>query len=629
MTVIFYKASGSIPTGSRFYLNDTNTPGPFPSPPIGAEITVSFRAGWSGIPNSLRPYLQVIFGNPSFSPWPKFTPPRLLGDTQPAQYSFTSAWPTERTWLFIEEMDNYYGNTTSLYDITVTVTPDAFGEDVILGGTGWLRGAGRSGPPDGVNDFGMRLACYDPLGAPRGRTRARTIERYARDGDPGTLKGAAAGEDPGIELLADPVEVAVEVWDGAAWHEPDDARYITRTVEDQRPPGGIRTLDLTCVGIASLLSGALVWAAQGGELIDNKRVITGTPGGIILTLLGEAQARGCLPGITAGFTAGSDSSGASWGETVTLRAPLGRTLLDVLADLQVSWWTSGRTLHAGGRGLDLAGGLDPTHLRSLAVADQADTTDWSGLADTALLVGDLGRTWTASRATTPTPWGRQEVAVAARVTSDDSAAVVLDHTLTVGEDAAVQHVREWAWDPDRTRWMPDRDISINDWILIDTPSGRERVQVKDLMVRQNSEGIEVFVTTGTIHAELLERLARRLPELEDAPLPPPGGTGPTPATPAMPYINTDWHIYGGILLVTWLPVTVDVNGQPLTVTSYKLEARTLPGAWSTVYEGESPAQFNWPESAPEVEDQATYSNRSIRDRRSYPCRQLRARRPEK
>lgn len=58
-----------------------------------------------------------------------------------------------------------------------------------------------------------------------------------------------------------------------------------------------------------------------------------TVGRVLIHLVNEAQARGALPGVTVGFTADLDSSGAPWPEVPSIALKIGTNYLDVLAQL--------------------------------------------------------------------------------------------------------------------------------------------------------------------------------------------------------------------------------------------------------------------------------------------------------
>src|SRR5699024_10829493 len=88
---------------------------------------------------------------------------------------------------------------------------------------------------------------------------------------------------------------------------------------------------LTLPGMGGLLSGAKVWDTSLNE--EGKRVFDGvTVGDILMTLIGEAQARGALPMLEIEWSAVRDSWGNYWTEFVHREYDPSVDLLAVLDD---------------------------------------------------------------------------------------------------------------------------------------------------------------------------------------------------------------------------------------------------------------------------------------------------------
>lgn len=463
-------------------------------------------------------------------------------------------------------------------------------------------------------DFGLRLACYTPGGALRGYARGQLIERYARAGEAGRLLVDFTELAPRSELFATRVggvavglEVGVEYMSAAGWVEPEDGRYVIGTDAHERVEDPTHTHDLSLLGITQLLNGPKVFTATPEQTDEHgkRKFLSQTPGAIIRTLATEAQARGSLPGVTLGFTATHDSRGQAWPQIFNRAYELSHSILGVLQNLweggAVDYWTEGRTLHmvpAGARGRDLTTGLDPVYLRDRHVKASPEREDWTHLATHAALIGDEGARWERANPAAITPWGRQETVIIAGGVSDaGTAQIMMDRALAEGADVGRQITREWDY-TSRTRWMPDRDIRIGDWVLADTTAGkRQRVRVADLMCRQGPDGIEAFVTLGTVADDAITRLAKRQLGIE-------GGAGvgsmgrpaPPPQEPAKPakatslvvlassWVTAEGH-YRGQIDASWAPVTVDVDGKAMEPSAYVLYGRrTGPvgrpeGAW--------------------------------------------------
>lgn len=457
-------------------------------------------------------------------------------------------------------------------------------------------------------DFGLRLRCFDAsTGAERDTARAALIERYARAGEPGALRLNFSELAPRGELFAQPVEIAVEYYDGTEWHEGEDARYVIAQDGHERTADPSQSHDLTLVGIGSLLAGPKVFTAPPEDVqADGKRqFLSKTPGQIMGTLIAEAQARGAIPTITAGFTATHDSHGQPWAHVYNRAYELSHSLLGILQNLYdggaVDYWWDGRELNlvpAGDRGRDLSLGLDPIYLRDLYAEASPERHDWTRLADSVLLIGDEGATFSKTSPTAYAPFGRRETVILAGGVSDEgTATVMMDRALAEGADVARELTREWAWHPD-IRWMPDRDLRVGDWVLADTAVGtRQRVKVADLMCRQGPDGIEAFVTLGTVADDLLTRMAKRQLGIEGGagvgsigtptPPPPPDPTNRWPERPTGLSVTVSaWPIpggYGGVVGASWDAVTTDTEGYELAVDGYVVRGRRVGGPWMDLF----------------------------------------------
>lgn len=444
--------------------------------------------------------------------------------------------------------------------------------------------------------YGIRLVCYDVDGARRDPARGMLIERYARAGEAGRLLVDFSELAPRSDLFDMPVEIAVEYLDGDEWVEPEDGRYYISRNAHERVEDPTNTHDLTLIGYVQRLNGPKVRSAPANETnSDGKRqFLSRTPGQIIGALITEAKARGSIPALEVGFTATHDSNGDPWPQIYNRAYELSHSILGILQNLYdggaVDYWTDGRTLHmvpAGTRGRDLTTGPDPVYLRDRYVKASPENDDWGALADTVILIGDNGHTWEKTNPQAYKPFGRQEtVIIAGGVSDEGTATLMMDRALAAGAEVAREITREWDW-ANGTRWMPDRDIRIGDWVLADTAAGKQRVRVADLMVRQGPDGIEAFVTLGTIADDALTRMAKRQVGIEGgagvgslgrptAP-PPPQGELQYPAAPAgLQVTATAWPIpggYGGVVGASWDAVTQDQAGFAITPDQYTVRAR--------------------------------------------------------
>ena len=68
------------------------------------------------------------------------------------------------------------------------------------------------------------------------------------------------------------------------------------------------------------------------------QTFTGTPGAMLVTLLGSAQSRGTCPALTWDFSAARDSAGAAWAGSINLTFDAKASLLDVVLKLSALGW---------------------------------------------------------------------------------------------------------------------------------------------------------------------------------------------------------------------------------------------------------------------------------------------------
>ena len=95
------------------------------------------------------------------------------------------------------------------------------------------------------------------------------------------------------------------------------------------------------------------------------------------------------------------------------------------------------------------------------------------------------------------------------MTDEGTAFIYADRLLEQGEVAARSLTREFTV-LDSTRWAPDRDFRVGDWIKADTAEqSAERMRVLATSLREEGGELKAFATLGTVQDDLLLRLAKR------------------------------------------------------------------------------------------------------------------------
>lgn len=208
----------------------------------------------------------------------------------------------------------------------------------------------------------------DPLGTPLG-TLANAYDTSVTVEDDGIGAGSLAihPDDPGAAWCVGDAYVAA--WRDTVAGDPLAGFWVDAVTEVVLSPdeGGGRELRVTGQGPIAVLDEALVWprAVSGGDGVVQRakgrwRWTDAHPARVLVRLLEEATARGCLPGMTWDFSRTKDSDGAAWSTEAAQRfsVPIGASLLDIVRELRETglhvvmtpglvvraWDTSGRDL---------------------------------------------------------------------------------------------------------------------------------------------------------------------------------------------------------------------------------------------------------------------------------------------
>ncbi|MEU5863482.1 hypothetical protein ABZ815_20095 [Nonomuraea sp. NPDC047529] len=447
--------------------------------------------------------------------------------------------------------------------------------------------------------FGLRLVAYQPNG-PRLGVLGRHLgfEMGMPLNDTPSLKVTYSGHAADSQWLASPCEVAVEWSAGGAWTEPANGRFLRiKRSGDGADQALSRSYDMP--GYSWMLRKLTLYPAIG--MIDGKRQFpAASVGDIVSQMIDEAQGRGTLPGLSYDFDAAQDSNGQEWAATLTLGLDPGTDLLAVLINLGeqgvCDWQMQGRTLQVFNPdtvlGRQLGSGPAPVELRLGRDIDQApDDATFEDAASAILITGEDGLSVEVTNPGAAAPWGRWEVVQSQGGVKDEGTARLLaQYALDRASGERVQLTRQIT--PYAARFLPLRDYRPGDTIR--APGDQAVMQA--LRIRQitlSVDGDGLISGNLVLNDRFLERdirLARRANGILSGGVSE-GGNGGEPApeskdrVPAAPtglvvnpqaYLDAEGYAHG-LIAVSWLPVSTDVNGVSLAVDGYELIGQTPPG----------------------------------------------------
>jgi hypothetical protein len=363
-----------------------------------------------------------------------------------------------------------------------------------------------------------RLVAYAPNGARLG-ILPEPLEWAASTaaGEFGGLTLSYAAAAAGADLLKGRrldagLELAVEVWTGSAWVEPEGARYIAlRRGRDQADPAAVLHYTATGYGwittkIKHLAPSESMYAPPGEN--EGQRLLTGTPGAIVTTLLAEYATRGG-PAIARTFTAASSSKGAAWAGTVELWVGRGEALDAILDRLAVAadldhWWEGRSLCMAATRpGVDRSATVVlrlGTHVTEAPSEDAIEE-----LISVHTLHGGDGVIQTTTAVEAPKPWGRWEgFASDDRITTAGAATAQNQQILA---DAARERSSYTHDLVESTDLVIGHHVKVGDWVTAPGHDVLEQLRIAGLQWRFGADGL---VQTLILNDRLLNAELRRL-----------------------------------------------------------------------------------------------------------------------
>ncbi|MET7334381.1 hypothetical protein [Nonomuraea sp. NPDC005650] len=447
--------------------------------------------------------------------------------------------------------------------------------------------------------YGLRLVVYAPNGARLGVLGQHLgWEAAAPLNDVPSLRLTYSGYAASAQWLGSPCEVAVEWSAGGAWAEPPNGRFLRiKRSGDGADQALSRSYEMP--GWAWQLRKIVLYPSLG--MIDGKRQFpSANVGDILSQVIDEGQGRGTVPGLDYDFTPMRDSAGQPWAVTMTLGLDPGTDLLQLLLNLSeqgaCDWQMQGRTLRVFNEnttlGRQLAAGPGPVELRLGRDVDQApDDATFEDAASAILITGEEGLSVEVTNPGAVRPWGRWEVFQSQGGVKDEATARLLAQTaLERASGERVQLTRQIK--PYAARFLPWKDYRPGDTVR----APGDQAVMQGLRVRQLTLSVDADGVIGgnlVLNDRFLERdirLARRANGILSGGVAE-GGNGSEPApeakdrVPAAPtglivnpqaYLDAEGYAHG-LIMVSWLPVSTDVNGVALAVDGYELIGQTPPG----------------------------------------------------
>jgi hypothetical protein len=386
-------------------------------------------------------------------------------------------------------------------------------------------------------------------------------------------------------------DLEVEIWLGGK--RADVLRGIlTDTSGDDVAEDAVNSYSGTFLEL--LLDEVLIWPQDADE---KKELVFASKnaGEQAATVLGQAQARGGLVGVTRDFTTTLDSSGYPWPTTVNIKYSPTATFLEMLQELvdlgmiDAFELTAARVLRmwAPGRyGVDRTVTAPPVTFRrgrNLTESPRRHSTRTAGT--TALIAGSEGVYRSASDATALARRGRRiELAGSANNLSDVAAVqAYAQNYLTTVTSGTLEVTHGLAFGTGHPR--PLTHFRVGDWVWSDTRNRLERLRVYQwsLIVEAGAPSGELVLNTPKVDALLA--IARKLKRISS------GaevvGTSQPPATedklaPAAPTgVTADSIAYQdgsdtyATVLVGWTAVTTNSDATAADdVSGYRVEWRT-------------------------------------------------------
>ena len=346
-----------------------------------------------------------------------------------------------------------------------------------------------------------------------------------------------------------PYEYAVEYFNPSTetWDEPLGSRFIGMKVSSDQIEE-MPTKKYSSLSLKWLFRKAKVWSTGGVAGSDERVFKDVTIGSILITLFTEAYKRGIKVTNPAniGFTDKVDSSGTSWGGTVSMAFPINMSLEEVLNDLAeqgfIDWDMQGRRtlVWKADSSAGLARDKRSIYLQNVTGTTSApEEVSFESMMTTARVLGET-QSWEYSN-NLSSPWGRLEDVVSQSGVIDPvTAKEASEKILLEGERPIKTHTKELSG---YSSLQPLIDVRIGDWVRGQTnrdrtkPTSFEDMRIQEISLDVTGSDYTWNVSMGDRRSDMLEKIARRQNALSG------GSSGGTSRTPSGGTAQTgDWRV---------------------------------------------------------------------------------------
>lgn len=442
--------------------------------------------------------------------------------------------------------------------------------------------------------FRYRLIAYDPNGVRRGQLPLPVSFQLAVPlNDMPSLTLEYTRRAPGAELLDTPCEVAVEVspQNVSDYQEYPGMRFL-RLRDQADQTDRTEVVKYTMPSYAWQLRKIRNINHEAFDEDGNRTFTEATPGEIIRAFIVEAQDRGNVPGLAMDFTAGADSAGQSWPDSLNISYGPGQDLWGILDALtsqgMVDWRINKRTLQLyvpeTVMHTDRTGSVVLHAQRDYQEAP--DDTSYEDLAARILVKGDEGHYYEASSMTSLTPWGQWEDFISqSGVRDSGTMALLAQARLERSRQGRVQMTRKIAFASARN--LPFIHYRIGDDITAPDENGAYfPLRVRQITITSISpHGVDgnLVLNDRFLEKELLRD--RQIASITGGSGGTPGGGGGQPGEdtrrPAAPegvLLATDTYINEmgearGQITVSWAEVDRASDGTEMSMDGYEVWVR--------------------------------------------------------
>lgn len=489
-----------------------------------------------------------------------------------------------------------------------------------------------------------RFVAYDRLGAKRGvLSQILQADIVPSKNELSTLTLTYPRNVPTDAFLKNTPEIAFEYYQNHKWVEPRDARFVLQGNEfdylDDVP-----TRSYTFIGVGEALSGVFVYGPNGLPRNEEGKVQFGksNPGAMISHVWDYAVTRG-WKGFSKSFNATTDSAGRPWSTTLSMSFQEDTSLESMIGYFERSGlidfsWT-GRTLNVYNADTalqrDLTTGNDPMRFNlsggKASIDSAPESHQVEGVASHVIVIGENGNRWTFPTGAV-LPEGRREVFLSYSGVDDEGTARILAAPTIAKYSHMLQNTTRQFRITESTQVFPLIDYIVGDWVLIEKENGSwERVQIFQVALLINNDGVQGYVSLGDKIDSLIERLNEAVQRVQGGSLT--EGTEKPEVAPLAPSAPADVVMTTvtlsdnqgrpqGVVGINFTHDGRDINGDFISMDRYEVQYRRKgTQGWSLLLILQAPTQsgtYSWLRTQEEDGALITYEFRVI----AYSTKQI-------